>query len=377
MEYNKEVIITEKKLSTNKVKRILLVVFAFLLFYLVSFLIDPYGEFWQEYFQRGIFEIIEELVISFIFCFLISESSIFIHSRLNKYVPWTKNKIKRLILELSLNFFVVLILIVLNSVCYYLIYDDPAYSQSEPSIEEIRNLLQFIIVSMIISFMIISINTGSYLINNWVNTETQVANHKLRTAEWKQASVEAELNALKLQLNPHFIFNNLSVLSELILEDQQLGYAYSENFSKVYRFLLVNSKKNMILLEEELKFLNSYIFLIKHRIGEGVHFEIDVQEESKNMYIPPLTLQLLIENALKHNKTDRKNPLRITIRTSTQHILTVENTLSLIEKPEGYSTGIGLTNIISRFNLLSKQPPEIVTSTDSFKVIIHLMEYDR
>ncbi len=133
----------------------------------------------------------------------------------------------------------------------------------------------------------------------------------------------AELQALKLQIDPHFIFNNLSVLSELILEDQQLGYEYSEKFARVYRYLLVNSKKDIIAVEEELKFLDSYIFLIEKRIGEGVIFKIDVQEEYKSMYTLPLSLQLLVENAIKHNQTSKANPLEIHVYTNSESELVV------------------------------------------------------
>ncbi len=97
----------------------------------------------------------------------------------------------------------------------------------------------------------------------------EAAQHKLRASKHKQAAMAAELQALKLQIDPHFIFNNLSVLSELILEDQQLGYEYSEKFARVYRYLLVNSRKDIIVVEEELKFLESYIFLIEKELGKG------------------------------------------------------------------------------------------------------------
>lgn len=362
---------------TNKSKRILFVFFVFLLFYLVSYLIDPYSEDWKDYFDRSPLELLTEWTISFIFCLLISESSIFIHSRLNAYIPWTKNTPKRLALEIGLNFTMVTLWILLDIVSVSLIFDGSYYPQTELSTEEIKGLIQWIVASMIISFVIIAINTGSYLINSWVQTEMEMTETKLRTAELKRASVEAELNALKLQLDPHFIFNNLSVLSELILKDQKLGYEYSENFSKVYRFLLVNSKKNMISLEEELKFLHSYIFLTEHRIGEGVRFEIDVDKASRKMSIPPLTLQLLVENALKHNKTSKDTPLRIKICNGNKGELIVENTLSLIDHPDRYPTGIGLNNIISRFKLLSEREPEILKTDDVFRVIIYLITYDQ
>ncbi|WP_437918711.1 sensor histidine kinase [Sphingobacterium sp. LRF_L2] len=361
----------------TRLKRMLLVCFAFTLFYLVSYVIDPYNAFWIGYFDRNLYEVITEWVITFMFCLLISESSIFIHRKLNQRVPWTRNKTKRLTLEIILNFSAVVILIMMNMLCCALIYSDSSVYNSVPSIEEIRGILQWIVISLLISFMIISVNTVSYLINNWIETSMEMSRHKLQAAELRQASIQAELNSLKLQLDPHFIFNNLSVLSELILENQQLGFEYAENFAKVYRFLLVNSKKNMISLEEEIKFLYAYIFLIENRVGDGVNFVIDVQEHSKAMYIPPLTLQLLIENAIKHNKTNRKNPLIITISNPSQGLLFVENTCSPIENAEISSTGIGLNNIINRFKLLGSDEPMVFKSDNLFKVSIKLLPYDR
>lgn len=232
--------------------------------------------------------------------------------------------------------------------------------------EEYRGWLQWIVITSMFAFLIIGINAGNYMIVNWKNAA-------IRATELNQVAMEAELQSLKLQIDPHFVFNNLSVLSELILEDQQLGYDYAENFSRIYRYLLLNSKKNTIFLEEELKFLNSYMFLIRHRFGEGVNFDIDIDSESRQLSMPPLTLQLLVENALKHNRTSKKEPLRVRISTNDKQELIVENALLPIEKPLD-SSGIGIKNIIRRYHLLSEKEPKIIKSEASFKVIIPLIK---
>ncbi|QIL40404.1 histidine kinase [Pedobacter sp. HDW13] len=368
-------IATETFLS-NKTRRILFLFCAFVLYYLVSFLIDPYAKFWQNYFQRSHLDIAAEWLITFLFCFLVAEATIVIHNKLNKRIPWTKKPGKRLFIETLLNIAVVFAVILLNVICMYLIYNKTEAAE-QLSIEDIRNLLQWIIVSLVIAFIIMGVNTGSYMVNNWKNSELEVTEQKLRVSELRQASVEAELNALKLQLDPHFIFNNLSVLSELILEDQALGYKYSENFAKVYRFLLLNSKKDLIPLEEELKFLRSYIFLTEQRIGSGVSFNIAVDQSANQLLIPPLTLQLLIENAIKHNRTGKNNPLEINIYSTLKDNLVVENKLIPLEHPIGGSTGIGLANIIRRFSLLAKQTPTVTANEGSFKVTIHLIANDQ
>lgn len=357
---------------SNKGKRILFVFFAFILMYLVSYVMDPYAPFWRNYFDRNIFTLLAEWVVSFISCLLISEVGIAIHDKLNRSMPWTEQPGKRLAIESSLNVVSVLLIILGNLLCYSLVNNESITRYIDWPTEEIRGLIQWILVSVIISFVIIAIHTGNFLILNWKNAAIEAAEHKFSAAAHKQAATEAELQALKLQIDPHFVFNNLSVLSELILENQQLGYQYAENFSKVYRYLLVNSRKDLILLSDELKFLTAYIFLIEHRVGSGVHFEINVDTDNNNLHVPPLTLQLLVENALKHNKTVKNNPLIIKVYLDNKNLV-VENTRIPIEK-QANSSGIGIHNIISRYNLLSDKRPEIVHDADSFKVIIPLIK---
>lgn len=368
---------TENILLSRQTKRIIFVLAAFVLSYLAGFLIDPYNQFWKNYFNRSVIDISTEWGVTLLFCIMVAESSLAIHNQLNKRLRWTENPVKRFLVESALNILAVLLIIAMHILCTYLIFNSLGSVQNKISQQDIRDMMQWIVISLAITFTMMAINTGSYMISNWQKTELEVVEHQLRVSELRQASIEAELNALRLQIDPHFIFNNLSVLSELILENQELGYQFSENFSKVYRFLLINSRKNMISVEEELKFLKSYIFLLQHRIGNGVEFSIEVDESSFLLFLPPLTLQLLVENALKHNKTNKDKPLHIRIYNEGTAQLVVENNLLPLENSNTNSTGLGLANITSRFNLLSQQLPEIAIIDGHFKVIIHLMKYDK
>jgi len=352
----------------NRGKRILFVVFGFLLLYVVSYLIDPYADFWKNYFDREIGQMLLEWTTSLAFCFVIAESSIALSNKLNTSLPWTEYPILRLAVETGVILLIVLLVnFIIGITCFYLENDGQlSVIEVQLSVEETRGLFQWFLVSILIAFMMIGINTGNYLILNWKNAA-------LKATQLNQLAMESELQSLKLQIDPHFVFNNLSVLSELILEDQQLGYEYAENFSKIYRYMLINSRKDMILLEDELKFLNSYMFLIKHRIGEGVHFQIEVSARGKQLYLPPLTLQLLVENALKHNKTLKKNPLSINIYDTENNELIVENMCFPIENPME-SSGIGINNIIRRYSLLSAKSPEILKTSNTFQVLIPLIK---
>ena len=347
---------------SNKARRILFILFAFFCSYLIGYLLDPYAYYWKVYFKRSIGDMLFEWISSLVFCFLVSEISIRIGNKLNKFLPWTERPARRLAVEGGLNVVVVFILLFLSSaVCYYFIGDD---IQAIPIMERNRGFMQWLVVSFMIAFMIIAVNIGNYLIVNWKNAA-------IRAAELNEVAMEAELQALKLQIDPHFVFNNLSVLAELILEDQQLGYEYAENFSKIYRYLLVSARKNTIRLEDELKFLDSYQFLVKQRFGQGVSFEIDVDAESRQLQMPPLTLQLLVENALKHNKTNKKEPLQIRIYINESKQLVVENALIPIECPME-SAGIGMRNIIRRYNLLGDCEPAVFRDKNIFRVTLPL-----
>ena len=364
----KKIVRNKKILSTMK-RRLVIWTVAIITFWLFSYLINPFDPLWEGYFESPWQTIVEDLLWVFFFSAIISEVSISIDGILNRLLPWRNRTVKRLLIQGSLQIIgSILMVIVIN----FIIESTSGSLPEMDSRKEYTLLGQWVATNIIISLIISAFNTVDYLLANWKKTAVEAAQHKLRASKHKQAAMAAELQALKLQIDPHFIFNNLSVLSELILEDQQLGYEYSEKFARVYRYLLVNSKKDIIALEEELKFLDSYIFLIEKRIGEGVVFKIDIGEEYKSMYTLPLSLQLLVENAIKHNQTSKSNPLKIEVYTLPTQELVVSNTvLPLINKPD--SSGVGLTNIIARYEILGYTNPIIEETENQFTVKLPLI----
>jgi Putative regulator of cell autolysis len=352
---------------SDRGKRIIVVLLAFILLNLISFLLDPYDSYWRDFSHQEILIKIGDFMLSLIFCIIISESSIRISNKLNRKAPWTEFPRKRLSFEIGLNLAVILVILFIQSYLYRIIFDSISYSHipTQITFEETRSFIQWIVVSVIIAFMIIGVNIGDYLIVSWKNS-------LLQTSELNRAVIEAELQTLKLQIDPHFVFNNLSALSELILQNQKLGYDYAENFSKIYRYMLISAKKDYLPLREELAFLNSYIFLIEQRIGDGVKFEIDIDNSCLQLYVLPLTLQLLVENALKHNKTQKGNPLIIRIFVNSKTELVVENSLLPIERYID-SSGIGLSNITRRYSLLANRQPSISKEESVFRVEVPLI----
>lgn len=367
MNYTDE--ITEPPKKSHQ-KSLLLITFLFLGSYSTLFIIFPFS-YWREYFNLPPHLMLLDIFTNIIFCVVILVVSLFIDRVLNKKISWMVHPVKRLIIQIIFQTFGALFVIISLSIVYY-IYGD-YLTIIQPVNIGVREAVYTIISIILWALMVSALNTGDFLLKNWKNATLKAAEYKVKAAENKQIAAEIELQALKLQLDPHFVFNNLSVLSELILQDQQLGYDYTENFAKVYRYLLVNSKKKLVPLQEELHFLDAYLFLIQNRMGDGCSFHIDIDKSKLSMQIPPITLQLFIENALKHNRTEEENPLVVKIYSNDNDELVVSNTiLPLIKK--AYSTGIGLKNIVNRYALLSDRKVSIEENTETFTIKVPLIK---
>lgn len=357
----------------SKMKSVLLIAFTFIGSYATLFIILPLS-YWKDYLGLPVSRIAADIMINFIFCIITVELSLFIDRKLNKKVPWMVQPLKRLLTQMLFQILGVLFLIICLALSYliaYLIFGNILNAQSP--VIGLREGLYSVISVILWALMISALNTGDFLLNNWKTAMLKAAEFEIKAAQSKQLASEIELQALKLQLDPHFVFNNLSVLSELILKDQQLGYEYTENFAKVYRYLLVNSKKKLISLGEELKFLDAYLFLINNRMGGGSIFRIDIDQSKLEMMIPPVTLQLFIENALKHNRTEEEDPLVIDIYSNEDDELVVSNILLPLIK-ENNSTGLGLGNIIGRYALLSDRKPVIEKNDKTFTIKVPLIK---
>jgi two-component system LytT family sensor kinase len=356
-------------MKRSRMKRVLMIAFTCIFSYITGFIVFPYA-YWKDYFGMPVSRIIMDMVVNLLFYTAIVELSLFIEKRLNKRISWMVSPLKRLLIQALYQILGVLFIIICMA-SIYLIFAD-FVGKPSPYIG-LREAFYTLILVMFWGMMISAVNTGNFLLKNWKTEALKVAEFEIKEAQNKQLAAEIELQALKLQLDPHFVFNNLSVLSELILKDQQLGYEYTENFAKVYRYLLINSKKKLITLREELKFLDAYLFLIRNRMGGGSIFHIDIQESKLDMLIPPVTLQLFIENAVKYNRTEEEDPLVVSIYSNEEDELVVSNTLlPLIKMPD--STGLGLKNIISRYALLSDRKPVIEKDDKAFTIKVPLIK---
>ena len=182
---------------------------------------------------------------------------------------------------------------------------------------------------------------------------TEALNRK--TQELEKRQLASEISLLKTQVNPHFLFNSLSILSSLVRVDPDLSEQFIDQLSHSYRYILEQKEQTLVTLRTELGFIESYTFLLKIRFENKFDIKVDLPEEVLDKFrIAPLTLQLLIENAVKHNRMSEQEPLIVYIGLENKHMLVVKNKLQPRSTPST-STGVGLKNIIDRYALLTKK----------------------
>lgn len=333
----------------------------------LSFLLNPNSTYWQEIQESGVQYILFDFLISFIFCLGIIEFSILIASLLERILPWTKAPTLRFVAQTAGIILSVVLMFILQNQIYKLIFHDEILSK-----QDYLDILQYFIVTIVVSLLVTAIHTGFFLLNRWKTSISEAAELKIKTMELKEIAMQAELQSLKFQLDPHFMFNNFSTLSELINEDPAVANTFLENLSRVYRYMIQNLKRDMISLEEEIRFVKAYAYLIKIRYDENVIIRIDIAKDSSVLYVPPISVQLLIENAIKHNSATENQPLTITV-TAKDNILRVTNNLQKISHPFP-STGIGLNNIVDRYKLLAMETlPEVEEKDGEFIVTLALI----
>jgi LytS/YehU family sensor histidine kinase len=217
------------------------------------------------------------------------------------------------------------------------------------------------------------VNLFLHIINGILFYINQYKNKQLETEELKRISSQAQLQAIKSQINPHFLFNNLNVLSTLVMQESPDANKFIEEFSKVYRHVLNTQQLELITLESELEFIKPYIFLLQKRFPESIFIEIKIQQQYFSSLIIPVALQMLIENAIKHNIASRQKPLQILLSVNVNNKLTVMNNLQLKPLIDS-STQIGLQNIAKRYELIAGKQIEIEKTSEHFSVSIPLIQ---
>lgn len=218
---------------------------------------------------------------------------------------------------------------------------------------------------------IISIQISSIYEIVYLNKERESDLVKVERSE--KLKVQAQLDALKSQIDPHFIFNSLNTLSYLISSDQGKAKLFNDTLAKVYRYILINKEKDLIQLNEEVEFASNYFYLLKIRYQTGLFMTIKMNNLLVSDYlIPPLSLQTLIENAIKHNHFSETKELTINIEISPKHILVSNN--KQLKKFDIQSSRIGLSNLDERYKLIIQKGLFISQSADMFTVTLPILK---
>lgn len=190
-----------------------------------------------------------------------------------------------------------------------------------------------------------------------------------QTAELQKENTNAQYKALQQQLNPHFLFNSLNTLIAEIEYSPKNAVTFTQKLSDVYRYVLQSQNKTMVTLNDELEFLNAYLFLHKVRLGDCIVCNLNIAEELKDCVLPPLTLQLLIENVIKHNSISQNRPMNIKI-SATHGELIVSN--PMIPKKNSSISGVGLSNLSKRCKLMIGKDIQISNENNLFTVKVPL-----
>ena len=275
---------------------------------------------------------------------------------LEKHYPYERNIYVRLPIQVIISVVVLLII-------RHYIFGFVSHFISVPVSRELY--IAGTIVNIISIAALIFSMFGFHFFHKWQETE-------LKKEKLEKEKATVQYDNLKNQLNPHFLFNSLTSLNSLIFENPTLASEFLQQLSKVYRYVLENKEKTLVSLRTEIKFVSHYIHLLKARYAEGLIVDINIEDVVADKQILPVTLQILIENAIKHNSTASGNPLHIQIYTQ-QGYLVVKNKLQ-VKKVIENSNKQGLENLKNLYTYLIKKEIQIQQDSGSFAVMIPLIE---
>jgi two-component system LytT family sensor kinase len=218
------------------------------------------------------------------------------------------------------------------------------------------------------------VNLFLQCINAIVYYVTQLKEAQLQAEQFKQQTAEAHFQMLRNQINPHFLFNSFNVLSTLVYKDPETSSRFIEQLSLVYRYLLAGNEKKIVTVQEEMNFMEAYLYLLNIRFGDNLRVTKNVSENAFQQFIAPATLQLLVENVIKHNVVSKKEILTIAIHDADGYLYISNNIREKQDKEE--STRVGLQNITQRYQFLSEKPVLINKTNEKFTVGLPLLNVE-
>jgi len=304
----------------------------------------------------------ERFVIGFIWSYAICATQwagpVFINIFLDKHIHWLDRPITRTLTEIiSLLAWSVGSFISVQLIMYYLVLH-------QPPLVAWQSISHSIIYTLLISLFISLAFSVVGFFRAWRHSV-------LSEAELKSEMMTYKYNSLRNQINPHFLFNSFNVLSELVYDDPALAVKFIREMSDLFRYVLDSRDKELVSIREEVDFMNSYTYLLKTRFGDKLNLINEIDPES-DAYVVPMTLQLLVENAVKHNEVSEKFPLIVIIRQNGDFI-EVEN----VRKPKQAgeeSKKTGLRNISQQYGFFTDREIEVKSSETVFLVRVPLIQ---
>ncbi len=282
----------------------------------------------------------------------------YLHNTLRSYFDWfNKPYHKILSLIMVIPFFTIPVSVILLVIWYHL------FNNSQIDWRVIRESTSIIMLAVV---FIVHIYETVFLVKE---AESEMVKH----SEVERAKVQAELDALKNQIDPHFMFNSLNTLSNLIERHPKKAIRFNDHLADVYRYILFNKSRDLVFLAEELKFLEDYYALMKIRFGHAIQFTFEIPTEVRDKFlIPPISLQIPAENAIKHNEFSDENPLQLSLRYNEHNSLIFSNRISF-KKQIKPSSGIGLENLDNRYKLITGKSIIIDKQPDTFNVLLPIL----
>jgi two-component system, LytTR family, sensor kinase len=225
---------------------------------------------------------------------------------------------------------------------------------------------EYFFLNIVLAIIVGTMYETVYFFEKWKETIKQ-------NEELKNQQIRTQFEVLQNQMSPHFLFNSLNTLTTLIAENQEIAIDFTQNLSEVYRYILQNKERELVSLKEEIEFAESYVYLLKKRFPDNFTCDFRVDKSLETMSIAPMTLQMLIENAIKHNVVSKAHPLHVEVYVDNGKSIIVKNNLQVRQTIEK-STKTGLANIKKRYEYFTERKVDIIVTPQSYMVAVPLIE---
>jgi hypothetical protein len=316
------------------------------------YVLDDYFHFFRRLLRGSL--------LSLLAGFLIAYPDLLIIQWLNKIAPWSKNIFKRFPLQLGLTVCIAAIVATCTTLFanWISVYED----------HDVASVIRTnILIYAVVNIVVMAVFEGWLLY-----IERTKAKQMADSLQTELSQIKFEV--LKSQINPHFMFNSLNVLSGLINKDVKKAQQFIDEFSMIYRYVLETIEQPVATLGKELEFTRSYLFLQQIRYGKNLTYAVDIPAGLMDLYLPPLSLQVVLENAMKHNIINEAKPLHIEIGNEGLTLMVKNNIQPKISK--GISTGLGLKNLVKRYALISNLEPEFKVETNHYIAKLPLIKME-